>query len=85
MTGDRRIIYPENGAEKAVAYDWYGVAPAGQYTKWNGLRPKTLDGAQLLKNFELAQKDHVIHSQSVEAEDWPYLTFNVRSYNPRAR
>ena len=73
------------GRRKPSRTTGYGVAPAGQYTKWNGLRPKTLDGAQLLKNFELAQKDHVIHSQSVEAEDWPYLTFNVRSYNPRAR
>lgn len=85
LSGDRRIVYLDNGAEKSIPYDWYGVAPAGHYTGWEGPRPESLAGAILLDQMELAQQGHVIQSQAVEAEDWPYLTFRVRSYHRNAR
>jgi hypothetical protein len=83
--GDRRIVYLDEGTERTTPYAWYGVAPAGHYTEWQGLRPETLVGATLLDQFELAQQGHVIHSQALKGEDWPYLTFEVRSFHPKAR
>lgn len=81
LRGDQRIVYLDEGAERTLPYDWYGVAPAGHYTEWKGLRPATLAGAKL----QLAQQGHVISSQALEAEDWPYLTFKVKSFDPKAR
>jgi hypothetical protein len=83
LGGDRRLVYLDEGTEKTVPYDWYGVAPAGHYTEWEGPRPKSTVGAELLDRFELAQQDHVIHSQRIIEEDWPYLTFQVRSFDPK--
>jgi len=83
--GNRRVAYREEGAERSTPYSWYGVAPAGHFTQWQGSRPQTLAGAKLLETFELAQQDHVIHSQELVSEDWPYLTFEARSFHPRAR
>jgi hypothetical protein len=83
--GNRRIVYSDDGAEQSTRYDWYGVAPAGHFTEWNGARPAMLAGAELLDRFELAQDGHVIHSQELVKEDWPYLTFRVRSFHPKAR
>jgi len=85
LGGDQRIVYLDEGMERRTRYDWYGVAPAGHYTKWQGPRPETLSGAQLLDRYELAQRNHVIHSQALEAVDWPYLTFKVTSFDPNAR
>jgi hypothetical protein len=85
FVGDRRIVYLDNGIEKTARYDWYVVAPAGHYTEWTGPRPESLSGAKLLDEFKLVQDGHVIHSQQVIEEDWPYLTFQVRSYHSQAR
>lgn len=85
MGGDRRIVYLDEGTEMSTRYDWYCVAPAGHYTEWQGQRPVKLAGAELLDRYELAQQNHVIHSQALEAVDWPYLTFKVTSFDPKAR
>ena len=85
LAGDRRIVYLDDGAERSTPFDWYGVAPAGHYTEWQGPRPETLAGAGLLNEFELAQQGHVIHSQALKKEDWPYLTFEATSFDPKAR
>lgn len=85
LGGNRRIVWLDEGTERTTPYDWYGVAPAGYYTEWQGTRPETLVGAKLLDQFELAQQGHVIHSQEVKQEDWPYLTFEVTSFHPKAR
>jgi hypothetical protein len=85
MSGNRRIVYLEEGREKSTRYDWFGVAPAGHYTRWNGRSPETLAEAKLLETFELAQQGHGIHSQTLESVEWPYLTFRVTSFNPQAR
>ena len=85
LGGDRRIVYIDEETERSTRYDWYAVAPVGHYTEWRGQRPETLAAAELLDSFELAQQGHVIHSQALEGEDWPYLTFRVRSYHPQAR
>jgi hypothetical protein len=85
LGGDRRIVYLDAGSERRMQYDWYGVAPQGYYTEWQGPRPETLAEAELLDQFELAQQDHRIHSQSLEEENWPYLTFKVVSYDRKAR
>ena len=85
MSGDQRIVYLDQGTERTTRYDWYGVAPAGHYSDWQGPRPETLARAELLDRFELAQHGHVMHSQMLEKEDWPYLTFEVRSYPRNAR
>lgn len=81
MGGDRRIVYLDDGKEKSTRYNWYGVAPAGHFTEWQGPRPETLAEAKLTDEFEPAQQDHVIHSQTLKDEDWPYLTFKVTSYH----
>jgi hypothetical protein len=85
LAGDRRIVYSEAGDEKAIRYDWYGVAPAGYFTDWRGLRPASLEKIELREGFELAQQGHVIHSQSIVEENWPYLTFEVASFQRDAR
>jgi len=85
LSGDRQVVYLDEGTERTTRYNWYGVAPAGHYTEWEGSRPETLAGAELLDRFELAQQGHIIHSQEVVEEDWPYLTFQVRSFHPKAR
>lgn len=85
LGGDRRIVYLCEGLERSIPYDWYGVAPAGHFTEWRGPRPDTLAGAELLDRYELAQQDHVIHSQALEAVDWPYLIFKATSFDPKAR
>ena len=69
-------MYLDKGTEKTVPYDWYGVAPAGYFTEWEGRRPETLASAELLDRFKLVQQDHKIYSQAVVEEDWPYLTFS---------
>src|SRR5262249_44390585 len=84
MSGNQKVVYLDNGKEKSVSYDWFGVAPAGHFTEWTGPRPEKLAGAELLDRFELAQRGHVIHKQSVVEEDWPYLTFEATSYHPDA-
>lgn len=84
-SGDRQVVYEEGGQEKTTRYRWYGVAPAGHFTEWAGDRPRTLADAALLPEFELAQQGHVIHSQSLQSDAWPYLTFKVESYHPGAR
>ena len=81
MGGDRRIVYLEEGKEKSTPYKMHRVAPAGHFTEWQGPRPETLAEAQLTDEFEPAQQGHVIHDQTLEDEDWPYLTFKVRSYH----
>src|SRR6476619_1361474 len=65
MGGNRRIVYADEEAEEAIRYDRYRVAPAGSFSEWQGARPETLAGARLTDEFELAQQDHVIHSQTV--------------------
>jgi len=85
LGGNRRIVYADEEAEEAIRYDRYRVAPAGCFTEWQGARPETLAGARLTDEFEPAQQDHVIHSQTVTNEDWPYLTFEVTSFHPNAR
>jgi hypothetical protein len=85
--GNRELVYLDGNTKQRAKYDWYGVAPAGHYTEWQGARPESLAAAQLLDDFEpaLVQQNHRIHSQSLEKEDWPYLTFQVTSYNKDAR
>jgi hypothetical protein len=79
------VSYIAIRAEKSAPYDWYGVAPQGHYTAWTGVRPETLDGAQLTDRFELTQFDHIIRTQELEEEDWPYLTFKTKSFSRHAR
>ena len=78
MSGDRRLIYCDQDIEKSTPYDWYHVAPQGHYSAWSGARPETLAGAQLSDRFELAQQGHIIHSQVLVEEEWPYLTFQAK-------
>jgi hypothetical protein len=85
MGGDHRIVFQEDGAERALRYDWHGVAPAGYFTDWRKPSPASFEGAKLLETFELAQNGHVIHTQSLESVDWPYLTFEAVSFHPKAR
>lgn len=85
MGGDERIVYLDAGTEKSARYGWHDVAPAGHFTEWDGPRPEQLGRAELLDTYALPQQDHVIHSQSVVEEDWPYLTFEVESFNRMAR
>jgi hypothetical protein len=68
-----------------VPYNWFAVAPAGHFTAWKHPRPKTFAGAKLLDSFELAQHGHIIHTQELVEENWPYLTFQVKSFHPDAR
>lgn len=84
-SGDLRVVYEDSGAEKSTRYDRYDVAPAGHFTEWDGPRPQTAADATLLPEFELAQQGHVIHSQSLQVDEWPYLTFRVESFHPKAR
>jgi hypothetical protein len=85
LGGNRRIIYSEGEAQKSAQYDRYKIAPAGHFTDWSGARPAALSRAKLLETYELAQPGHVIHSQELERDGWPYLTFEARSYHPKAR
>jgi len=85
MSGDRRIVYRDQGVEMSTPYDWYGIAPQGHYSAWTGQRPETLADAQLTDRFELAQQGHIIHTQALVEEDWPYLIFETKSFDPRAR
>jgi len=39
LGNDRHIIYDDDGAETSARYDWYGVAPAGCFTRWAGKPP----------------------------------------------
>lgn len=84
-TGDRRVVYLDGTREESRPYDWYAVAPAGHFTDWSGARPEGVAAATLNDRYELAQQGHVIHTQELESEDWPYLTFAVSSFDPRAR
>jgi hypothetical protein len=84
FSGNQDIVYLDQRQEKSAAYNWYGVAPAGHFTEWKAPRPDSLESAELLKNFELTQDGHVIHTQALVEEDWPYLTFEVDSFHPRA-
>ena len=82
--GDRRVVYLDEGTEKTAPYNWYGVAPSGHYTEWEYSRPETLAGAELLVLSKLLPEGHIIGSQVVVEENWPYITFEVRSFDPKA-
>lgn len=83
--GNLRIVFVDDGDEENVKFEWYKVAPAGHYTDWAGPKPESLAGAKLQEAFKLAQRSHIIHSQQLVSEDWPYLTFEVKSFDPNAR
>lgn len=83
--GDRRIVYQDEGKEDSIRYDWYSVAPIGHFTEWKGLQPEPFTGAELLAQYDLVHHDDVMHSQTLKSVDWPYLTFEVTSYDRNAR
>lgn len=80
--GDKHVVYIEQGMEKTQRYDRNGIAPVGHFTEWMGARPESLDRAELTDQF-VPEFGHRMISQRLVEEDWPYLTFKVRTFESR--